>query len=227
MTNRSRKLLAWPLGLLLCVCCSVHARGSIVATLEVQPGTFSLYLQDDLAGDTAGTFGIALYGVPLNGGILTLDHKSPVGNVLDGLNVYPIGFNNFRSLDGSTQISASQTIAPVPTPYPVPNFGRAAGDLKTFIGPATLFTSEQPVYDAKLLIASGTWLGVAPTIDASSVDFVVSVFSDNNLTSTQAATIRVNAVPEPNAIGLVLLGGIGFFIRRRVRPDLATRINNS
>lgn len=217
--KRYPQLLAWSLSLLLSACCSASAHGSIVATLEVQSGTYSLYLQDDLTGDTVGTFGIALYGVPLNGGILTVDHKSPVGNVFDAAKgtLSPIGFNNFRSLDNSPQIAASQTVVPVPTPYRVPNFGRVAGDLSKQIESAILLTSEQPVYDARLLIASGTWLGVAPTIDAGSVDFVVSVFSNAALTSTQAATIQVNAVPEPTALGFALLGGIGFLSRRRVR----------
>ena len=155
--------------------------------------------------------------MPLKGGILTLDHKSPEGNVFDGAKVNPVGFNSLRSLDGSAQVSAAQTIVPTPTPYVVPNFGRAAGDLNAFVKPASLLTSEQPVYDARLLIASGTWAGTAPTIDITSVDFLVNVISTSDLGSTRAATIRANAVPEPSALGLVLVGSLGLFIRRRTR----------
>jgi transposase-like protein len=79
------------------------------------------------------------------------------------------------------------------------------------------FTADQKAEVVRRHLRDRVSVGVAPTIDTGSADFVVSVFSNDTLTSTQAATIRVTAVPEPNALGLALLGGFGLVIRRRSR----------
>ncbi len=67
-----------------------------------------------------------------------------------------------------------------------------------------------------LLIATGNYVGAAPTIATANIDFGANVFSTAGLLSTQVATIKVGAVPEPSCGVLCLgIGALTVFSRRR------------
>src|SRR5262245_5006390 len=121
---------------------------TVTYDLQVQNTTFSLYASASL-GDN---FGIAAYGVPLAGGILSVDHTSPNATANGTFGTNPIGFTLVRSADNDLGIHASQdTIGP--TPYRVNGFGQSAGNLASVSGVTSLTGAEQPSYGAPLLIA--------------------------------------------------------------------------
>lgn len=173
---------------------ATQARCDYIVSLAIAPGTFDLFIEDNNQASTLNTFGIASYSIPLLGSILSVDHKSPQGLTSS---VQDVGFRLLRSPDNSLIVSASQNT--FTSPIRVPDFGRTGGNLSSFIGVDMLIFSEQPIYDAKLLIASGTWntLGVAPSVNVASVDFGGNAFANASLNSTSSAQMRLAVVPEP------------------------------
>ena len=180
---------------------------------ENGPGTFNLYASTGL-----DNFGIAAYGVPLNGGILTINHMSP--RAIDGNDGQPVGFTFLRSNDNDfNPVRASQdTINP--TPHLVRGFGQTAGDLNSapgVVGP--LFATEQLIYGAPLLLATGTWDGVIPGYNFSSPDLGSNVFTAATGIAVTPADIvtLVSVVPEPGTIVLAVVGGLGLLVASRRR----------
>ena len=172
---------------------------------EDGPGTFNLYADASL-GDN---FGIASYGVPLIGSVLTINHNSPQGIAMaDGSDV---GFRTLRSADDAILISASQNTLGPPPPVTY-GFGQAAGTL-----PGPLSFSEQPTYDAHLLVATGTYdiSGTTLNFDLFSPDLGANVFDSGVGTTVIGATINAVVVPEPAVLGLIGLGGLALMLLRR------------
>ncbi|CAK9090439.1 Uncharacterized protein SCF082_LOCUS52628 [Durusdinium trenchii] len=186
-------------------------------TMIVDPGgTFDVFASASL-GDNAG---IAGYGVPLSGGITSVDHNSPFGSfATGGPGNGPIGLSLFRSDDDVTSLAAAQdTVSP--TPYLIYGFGQTAGDLSTFPGLGGIFgDSQQLAYGAPLLIASGTWDGTTPGFGAP---VETNVFVDNQSAATMAALVStsVQAVPEPASIVMLAMGGVGLLVWRSIRVSL-------
>jgi len=182
---------------------------------EDGPGTFNLY------GSTVDSFGIASYGVPLTGGILSIDHNSPNGLSQLGLSG-SVGFTVLRSADGVANLVAGQDTV-TPTPHIVKGFGQSGGDLATAPGVSFLLISEQATYSAPLLLASGTYAGLQPGFNLLSVDLGANVFTDGGSTTTanEIADIAtsVSVVPEPSSIILGACAGLALLAvsRRRIR----------
>ncbi|MCR9294281.1 MAG: hypothetical protein NXI32_16305 [bacterium] len=207
----------------LCALLSHQARADIIVILQATPGsgggTFSLFLQDNLAGSTLGSFGIASYSIPLvSSGTFTFDHVSPRDIASNGQNV---GFTLLRTADNnstatsSAVISASQETV-IPNAYRVSNFGISAGSLADHIDGNSLLgipnLSDQPNYGVPLLIATGEYSGAAPRVDFQSIDLGGNVFTTSELTSTRGATF----VPEPSAGMLcTCLLSLAYLRRRR------------
>ncbi len=169
---------------------------------ENGPGSFNLYASTGL-----DNFGIAAYGAPLTGGILSLDHLSPLGLALNTFQ--PVGFSLFRSADGSPGVQASQDTV-TPTQHLVRGFGQVGGNLATAPGVVAFLPQEQAIYNAPLLVASGTWAGIMPGFNLSSPDLGSNVFSAASGIAVTRAEIVTNTtvVPEPGALLLAAAGGL-------------------
>lgn len=196
-----------PLLLLLAVCTIAPKAyaGTVTYTLSLGPGTFDLFASVS-TGDNAG---LATFGVPLSGGITSLDNVSPFGQfAVGGLGSGPIGFSEFRSPDSGTSVFGAQLTIPSPTPYLVYGFGQTAGDLS--LDKSIFGDSEQLQYDAPLLLATGTWDGTEPSFDLQSLDLVANVFVNDQGAQTMAAQVLTSVIPVPEPSTLVLLGvGLG------------------
>lgn len=182
---------------------------------EDGPGTFNLYATSS-AGDN---FGIASFGAPLTGGILTVDHLSP--SSLDGVSGSDVGFRLLRTADNNTFVSGSQNTV-VPTPHIIYGFGQTGGDLAAAPGVTALVgvLTEQQVYGSPLLLASGTWDGVSlPGFDESSVDLGANVFLTNTDLSNEIASIETSVaiIPEPSSVLMAAMAGLAMLamVRRR------------
>jgi len=174
-------------------------------------GTFNLYASSSM-GDNGG---IASYGIPLVGNILTLDHRSPNASGNGSLGTAPVGFGLIRSADNIwTPIAASQdTVTPG---YVVYGIGQTAGDITTDASPVPTATAfpEQVDYVSPVLIASGTWDTTMPDFDLGNVNLGANVFDDTTGVETISASIDpVVIIPEPASV--IMLGLLGFLISGR------------
>jgi hypothetical protein len=173
-------------------------------TMVINPGnTFDIYANATL-GDNAG---IASYGIPLTGNILSFDHKSPVAAfALQGAQSGPVGFSLLRSADNviTPSILASQDTI-TPTPFITYGFGQTGGDI-SLGGARILFSAESPVYNAKLLIGSGTYSGATPGFNVNSIELFSNVFINKLSAATQAAFVTTQVIPIPEPSSWVLLG---------------------
>lgn len=169
---------------------------------ENGPGTFNLYASTGL-----DNFGIAAYGTPLLGGILSVNHSSPLGLALNDFQ--PVGFSLLRSADGLAGIRASQDTV-TPTTHLVRGFGQSAGNLANAPGVVTFVPNEQQFYSAPLLLASGTWAGTMPEFNLLSADYRGTVFTAaSGIAVANAQLVAVTTVvPEPGAIFLAAAGGL-------------------
>src|SRR5688572_5059598 len=142
--------------------------------------TFEIYAEA-LGSDN---FGLASYNLLLNGTITSLDHRSPNLVFANGPNgAGPAGFTLFRSADNAATLGASQdTVAP--TPNLIKGFGQTANSFAG-LGMTPLVPTTDPVsWDARLLIASGTYTGSNPTFNVGSVEVFAHVFSSAQGTGT-------------------------------------------
>jgi len=184
-------------------------------------GTFSLFGSSS-QGDNAG---IATYGVPLTGPILTIDHQSPNAAGQGALGNQTVALGLIRTVDdlvgpaGPITLSASQdTFTPG---YVVYGLGQTSGDLVIDAtgGLTAIAFPEQQSYDAKLLIATGTYDNTSldkPGIDVSSLDLIANVFVSNNGFGTTAADINTLVTPEPASVVMFAIGVVLTSLPRRI-----------
>ncbi len=218
MKNILKSILATLAALVLST--SVQAMPTVNLTLfldEAGPNTFNLYAASSL-GDNGG---IAFYGVPLLGDITTLDHKSPVAGALFAGPPFfsQVGFNLLRSADNVTSLIASQDTINASSIL-VYGFGQSAGSLASIPG-VTGFVpgAEQVAYGTPLLIASGTYNGIAPSFNTQSVDLVSNVFVGIGSRQVVPAGITTAVVPEASTIVMLsLVAGVMAVVavRRRI-----------
>lgn len=207
-------LIAWTAG------ATTASAASVTYNLLIDPvGTFQVFA-DVSQGDNAG---LVTYGVPLLGGITGVDHLSPLAQFGSGTaGSGPVGFSEFRSPDNATTLSGGQKVTPPAsaTPLILYQMGQLSGNFNTVANFGVFGTVEQPVYNAPLLLATGTYSGTQPSFDLNSNDLVANVFVNNSGLATMAATVstNVNVVPEPSSIVMAGLGGVGLlFANRRWR----------
>ena len=171
------------------------ASANVVFSLSVGgSGTFQLTAADN----NIPSLGLASYGVPIIGDVLTLDHVSPQGLTTGGSD---IGFRLLRSLDNALTVTGSQNTVTLGIPI-VTGFGKTAGDLSTV--PGFLIALDQQIYSSPLLIATGTWDtgGAAPSINTASVDFFANVLvTAGNGVSTLPTTMDGMAVVSEPILG--------------------------
>jgi hypothetical protein len=202
----------------LVVSTSIQAMPTVNFTLyvdEAGANTFNLYASSSL-GDNAG---IAFYGVPLLGDITSLNHNSPVAGALFAGPPFfsQVGFNLLRSADNVTSLVASQDTINASSIL-VYGFGQTAGSLASIPG-VTGFVpgAEQVAYSAPLLIASGTYNGVAPSFNTNSVDLVSNVFVSLSSRQVVPANISTAVVPEASTIVMMSIVGLGVLCVARRR----------
>lgn len=188
---------------------------------EEGPGTFNLYASSSL-GDN---FGISSYGVPLTGGIVSVDHKSP--QALDGVTGEDVGFRLLRTADNNPFVSGGQN-TPLPTHHLMKGIGQVAGNLNSAPNVTLLVLPEQVAYGAPVLLASGVWAATMPAFDTQNVNLGANVFtsgvttfgspgySDNAIAQIETS---VSIVPEPSTMLLAACASVGLlaFSRRRLR----------
>jgi len=150
---------------------------TVTYTLDLlTPGAFTLTAQASL-GDNGG---LALYGIPLSGTTLTLDHQTPKADFGSGpAGNSPVGFTAFRSADGGgsnqTIVGGQDTINVAPGNL-ISGFGQ---EVSTFAlkGITPLFGAESVAWTSPLVIATGTYSGDLG-FNSASVDLVANVFLD-------------------------------------------------
>ena len=176
---------------------------------EDGPGTLNIYATASL-GDNGG---IASYGVPVTGGVVTIDHNSPNAMVNGASGAGNMGFSMLRSADDDSTLIASQDTL-TPSPYLVYGFGQVGGDLADVSGVADVFVAEQQIYDAPLLIATGTWADELPGFDTQSSDLGANVFTQASGHDVIIANVQtmVKTVPEPNTVVLLAMAGLGVLL---------------
>lgn len=189
-------------------------------------GTFSLYASAS-AGDNAG---IALYGVPLVGDILTLDHRALAGlGINSASTAADAGFTEFRSADNDTDLAGGQLLIPSPTPFIYYNIGQAAGNAADGAtnGPLVTFIPTDATQDtsfaAAFRLATGTYnpLGETPGFNLASPDLLANVFLNDAGLDVAAAQITTQVIPEPATAAILALVATTALIRRRGSGTLA------
>jgi hypothetical protein len=201
-------LLGLALVVLLASCASA-ATVNIWLDPAAPAGTFRVLAQAS-AGDN---FGIASYGIPLNGTITALDHLSPNTFFASTPGPGPAGFTSLRSPDGQALITGSQDTI-TPTPNLIRGFGQ---DDSSFAekGVTPGAPPEQPDWGLPLLMATGTSDGPV-TIDDTSVNFLANVFSAASGVATMAATISDQPVGDGGVPPIALDVNLGDRIRGNV-----------
>lgn len=201
---------------------------TITYTLDLTgaPGTFTLKAATS-GGDNAG---LAVYGVPLSGTVLTLDNFSPQMSFgTKGAFNGPAGYGSVRSAD-----IISSTLNPVVTGSQdtvnaaAPNnlvfgIGQTAGSFATTGWTPIVAGTDAQAWVAPVILATGTYTGTLG-FNTQSVNLVGNAFASNTSSSAPAATIATQVltggtIPEPatvSLLGLAMVGGLGVIRRRRV-----------
>jgi len=201
---------------------------TITYTLNLSvPGTFTLSAATS-AGDNAG---LAAFGIPLSGTVLTLDNVAPSLTVgQKGSYTGAVGFTSLRSGDSASQltnplITGSQDAVNAAAPGNlVYGIGQSAGSFATS-GFAPLFAGTDPqAWVSPVLLATGTYAGPASslTFNLQSPNLAGNAFTASSGAAAPSATIATQiitggVVPEPatvSLLGLAMIGGLGV-IRRR------------
>lgn len=165
---------------------TLHA-GSVKFTLDLSsPGAFSLFAEE-LDGDNGG---IASYGAVLTGGVTSVAHVSTFSQFSISPNGNgPIGFTQLRSAADDAAIGASQDTI-TPSPNILYGIGQSA-DSFTNLGYNDASGSGVGLdWDAKFLLATGTWEGETPGFNQSDARTFSNIFQSDSVTSTEAAALE-------------------------------------
>ncbi|NQU75795.1 MAG: PEP-CTERM sorting domain-containing protein [Planctomycetes bacterium] len=202
------------MAILMFAAISAQAAPAVTYTLVIDPGPGTFQITADVSqGDNAG---LATYGMDVVG-FSTMSNLGPmVDGFADGFLPCTKGFNLFRSADNVSPLGAGQDTI-TPGAVLVYGFGQAAGDISPpggwAVGPP--HTEVQSVYDATLVLASGTFpVGVNPSWGQSAA---AVVFAQEGLQDTMGVTAELVTViiPEPATMSMLALGGLAALIRRR------------
>ena len=168
-----------------------------------------------------GRFGIASFGIDL-ANTTTIENMSPKSMYYDfAASFFDVGFVALRSAANFTPIAGSQdTVSATPNPdILIYGFGQSGGDLDLQpprpAGHSTVGLPVQPIYDAHLLLAQGTYTGVKPSFVAASANTLANVWNTDDGATTEAAQIELVVIPEPVTMLALLGGALVAVIRRR------------
>lgn len=226
MHLRSKVFMAALAGMGLIV--SSASAATVHYTLDLQGpglGNFALYADVSL-GDNAG---LAVFGVPLTGTVLTLDNASP--QVTFAQKAGPpafngtVGFTNIRSADvgglDPTVVGAQDTVNAAAPNNLVYGYGQTA-DSFAGQGFVPVFGEEGSPWAAHLLLATGTYDPVLGTLgfNTGSTDLVANVLAQEGSAAAPSADVTTQVIPfipEPATVTLLGLAAIGIFgfLRRR------------
>jgi hypothetical protein len=183
----------------------------------ITPGNFVVTAK--VSGDDNG--GLSGFGMDLLGGILTLDHKSPRDASAEKAGLEgPTGFTLGRSADNVPFIAGFQDTGN-PDVIPIYGLGTAAGgngfaDQQIVVGGT--FEPNPGVWQAELILATGTYAGLAPTFNPVSPNATANVFVNNTGLAVRAPeTIeRLVVIPEPTTVAMLGMIGAVAALRRRL-----------
>ena len=185
---------------------STASAATVTYTLDLSaaPGQFSLY-----ASTSADAAGLAVYGVPLSGQVLAMDHRSPVATFAQkppggaGFNG-AIGFSTLRSADilaptANPTVTGSQDVVNVAAPNNlIFNIGELPGSFAAE-GILPLFGAEGDPWLAPVLLATGTYGGDLNSLgfNTSSVDLIGNCFAQQGSAAAPSCGAATNVIPFP------------------------------
>lgn len=195
-------------GILLCigwalVATSAARAADVTYTLEIKKhlGTWQLFGEASLDDN----FGLALVSIPLENVEFPVDLQLPLAHsTMVNLNVQ--GFISGRVDDPSPIGGSQDTLTPTNLVY---GFGQSAGMLNL----GDVFVQQS--YDAKLLIAQGTYdpLGSLPEFGNGGSATVFTSMGGTGV-DTAALHFATDVIPEPSSGLLVLMGLVCMGSRR-------------
>jgi len=187
---------------------STSYASTVTYTLDIDPigGNFQLFAEAS-SGDN---WGLASFQVELLNIDFPVDLLAPLSTFEPG--GIPIeGFTQNR-VDSMNPVAAFQNTFSGTGAGIVYGFGQTAGALSS--PPANTFVQQN--YDAKLLLAQGTFNPLGPIPDFGNTG--AQVFDNNLGVDTHAPTIVTAVIiPEPSFIALAMLGAMLFALRSHQR----------
>ncbi len=181
-----RNLFVLLIIVVVAVCATPTFAATVTYALNTAGNNWSLTAQASL-GDN---FGIAGYAFPLAGGITTLSHRtinSGFGNGPGGTSG-SIGFTAVRTADASLNYVAAGIDTTQANPPIIRGLGQEASDLAMKGITAFAPVNGDNPWAVPLVIATGTWSGVAPTV-AKTGDLGVNIFTLGTGVETAAAQL--------------------------------------
>lgn len=211
--------MAMAMAIVMFAAVSAQAAPQVTYTLVIDPGPSTFQITADVSsGDNAG---LATYGLEVVG-FSTMSHLGPIVDGLSGPTYTPWkkGFTMFRSADNSSPLGAGQDTITEGAVMAY-GFGQTAGDLTPpagwSVGPTPI--QVQPVYDATLVLATGTFpVGVNPSWGQAATGVLFAeVGSKATIGAGQGVLVDLQTVivPEPATMSMLALGGLAALIRRR------------
>ena len=181
----------------------------VVSTMSTGANSFDVFLSDSLDNN-----GIASYGIPIVGDIVSIDHNSAWtafaqdGGFVGGA----AGFSFLRSADGVALVGASQDTI-TPTPHLIFGMGQVASDFASEGLNAVGGTPDGGSWDVPMRIASVVTGPGGATVDISQDSGAfANVFIDTN---GRAEAAVLTDIPEPGTLVLCGLSLIGIVTTRR------------
>jgi hypothetical protein len=213
MQFRSRLFVVALVAMGLIASSATAATVTYILDMSVAPGQFDLY-----ASTSADAAGLAVYGVPLSGEVLTMDHRSPTASFAQKPSVGfagAIGFNILRSGDilASTMdpvVTGSQDTVNAAAPNNlIYNIGETPGSFATE-GIVPLFGAEGDPWLAPVLLATGTYGGAVNSlgINTADVQLVGNCFSAAGSSAAPQCDVATQVLPfSAFEVGDEFLGG--------------------
>jgi hypothetical protein len=179
------------------------------------PGAFRVTAKVS-TGDNAGLSG---YGMDLLGTILTMDHQSPRDASAEKAGLEgPTGFTLGRSGDNLPFIAGFQDTSN-PDVIPIYGLGQDAGGFAAQgITVGGTFEPTNQMWGAELLLAAGTYQGVAPIFNPVSPNATANVWVNNSglaVRAPESIERVVVQIPEPATVAMSGLALIGLAAARR------------